>query len=43
MKCGSAWLGELEDLAMPLIDRYNAQVVCDTKGPWTAWLQPPGR
>jgi hypothetical protein len=40
---GSAWLGELEDLAMPLIDDYEAQLVDDTEGLWAAWPQLPGR
>jgi hypothetical protein len=40
---GSEWLGELEDMLMPLIDAYEARLVDDTEGLWAAWPEPPGR
>lgn len=39
---GPAWLGELEGLAMPLIDDYEAVLVNDTEGVWVAWPDPSG-
>lgn len=37
---GAAWLGELEDMAMPLIGDYKAQLVGDSEGLWAAWPEP---
>jgi len=39
---GLNWLGELEGLAMPLIDDYEAVLVDDTEGVWMAWPDPTG-
>jgi hypothetical protein len=33
----------IEDLAMPLIDGYEAQLVYDAEGLWTAWPELPAR
>lgn len=40
---GPAWLGELEDKAMPLIAGHEAKLVEDTEGLWAAWPEPMPR
>ena len=40
---GSAWLDELEDIVMPMLDDYRATLVDDAEGFWTAWPEPLSR